>query len=304
MNPEEQYKKELAESGVELPELEVPKEDEKEVEKPAEVVPDATPTPEAPKADEKPEDVPDLTEPTEKPKRSIYDEYKEKKSELKTEKELREQAERERDELKLKLDAIETAKTPEQKKAATDDLEEFAKEIDADPETIRKMQQLFTRNLQVNGLTEEDRRILEEAKKITASNQLVVEKAQFDTEFNTTLPKIKELLPTFTNASAEEITAVKEKLDELSHTEEFHDKSLAYVVFENKDLLTKLISPKKRGMETKEKKDGDEVVTTFNPNADYSKMSPVEKEAWEAEYKKLGQSDGLVENTNGAKILI
>ncbi len=288
MNEEDKVAQEYKDAGVDLPELET---------KPADETPEPTPVaPVVEKEDEEtPDDAPTLsTEPTEKPKRSIYDEYKDKKSENKV-------LEKENAELKGKLAAIETAKTPEQKQVAADDLEAFAKEIDADPETIRKMQQLFLKDLQKTGLSEEDRKVIEDARAITAAHSKAAEKQVFESEFTASLPTLKELLP---NASDEEMTAIKAKVDELSHTKEFHDKELDYVIFKNKDVLTQLVSPKKRGIEGKGKQDVLEISNDFDPNADYSKMSAAQKEAWEKEYNKMGKSDGLVEDAQGRKLLI
>lgn len=302
---EEQYKKDLAEAGVELPELEETPEDKKEVEKPAEVVPEVIPEKKVEtevEEESETEEKPDLTTTTEeKPKRSIYQEYKDQKKDLRTEKELRLEVEKERDEYKTKLDALLTAKTPEEKKIATDDLEEFAKEIDADPATIKKMRELFLKDVKTEGLSEEDREALQQAKQIIASQSVLAEKQAFAEELNAFAPTLKEMFP---NASDEEMQAVRKKLDEVAHKPGFNDKELDYVVFKHKEELTKLVSPKVRGMEGKGKKDAQESNVEFDPNADYSKMSPEERAAWEAEYSKLGKSEGLETDTNGRKILI
>ena len=294
MNEEETYLKELADAGVDITDV---------TETPAEVTPpEEKPTVE--KKEEKTEGVPEektlVTEPKERVGRMLSDKYKEVKTDLKSERELRETAERERDELKAKLDAVSNADTPQEKKEASDDLEAFANEINADPATLRKMQSLFLKD--VKATTDEGLAIdLQEFKQWKSENSQVIEKSRFEAEFQSVTPTLKELLPT---ASAEELQLVKEKVDEISHTKEFHDKDLDYVVFKNKDELSKLVSPKKRGMEQKERKDVQDEVFDFNPDADYSKMSMKERELWEEGYKKFTSGEGIVLDAKGKKLLI
>lgn len=295
---EEEYKKELEASGIEVVE-------EKPAEKPEDPKPEVTKPEEKPSEVEKPADPAekpeDAEKPTteEKPKRSIYEEYKDKKSELRTEKEARAQAERERDELKTKLEAIEQAKTPEEKKEATDELEAFAKEIDANPEKLRQMRDLFLKDLKPGSdISKED---IEGFKKFQKEHSQAIEKQKFEEEFTSVTPMLKELMP---GASEEEMKVVKDKIDQLSHNKDFFDKELDYVIFKNKDELTKLVSPKKRGIEGKGKKDVTEETFTFDPNADYSKMTLKEREQWEENYAKLSKHEGLSTDSQGRKILI
>lgn len=287
MSTEEEYKKELAEAGVELDEVApvVEPEEEAEEEAPEKEV----------ETEEESEEEEDLQEPKEERKRSIYDEYKDKKSELKTEKELREQAEKDRDEWKAKAEAVATAETPEEKKEAQDELEAFATEINADPATMKRMRELFLKDIKpTSGLSDEDRALLKKA-------QEVEEKQAFETEFKQITPTINEYFP---NASQEETDAIKEKLDELAHSKEWHDKSLDYIAFKNKETLSALTSPKKRGIERKNPKDAPTGDTEFNPNADISQMTETEFKVWEEQYRKLGQAEGLETDAQGRKILI
>ena len=300
---EEQYKKELAAAGVEIPETEAEKEPEGTP--PAEEAPAETPkepeaeTPKEPEVKkEKPAPLQDEPKPQ---KRSIYDDYKDLKAEKKTEKEAREAAERENAELKQKLEALGKADTPEEKKEATDDLEAFALKIKADPQAIREMFELFSKR--VTPAT--DPALAEGLKKFQdwqSQNSKVVEQAEFEKEFTASAPKLKELFP---NASPEEMNAIKAELDTISHTKEWHDKSLAYVAFEHKDKLSALISPHKRGMEgTKKRQDTEADSFEFDPNADYSKMTPKEREAWETNYKEMTKGEGLITGANGKKLII
>lgn len=288
---EEEYKKELLANGVEVPEIKVEptKEPEKE--------PAKEPTKEPEKTPEEPKE-PVNKEPEEPKKRSIYDEYKDKKSELKEEKEARLQAEKERDELK---EALAKAGTPEEKKEALDDLEAFAKSSNLDPEGLRKMREIFLKDVKPTGLSDEDRKILEEAKSFSNQNKEVVEKQQFEKEFNAITPTLKEFFPT---ATQEELDTVKIELDKIAHSEGWNDKSLDYIAFKHKDVLKDFVSPKKRGLESKGNKQVDQTPTDFDPTADISKMTEAEFTAWNAHYQNLMKSDGLVTDSQGRKLLI
>ena len=295
MNEEEQYKKDLEAAGVEVPETkEEPKEPAKEPE----------PTKEAPaeKTEEKKEEpAPLQEEPKPQLKRSIYDDYKDKKAELKSEKETRETLERENAELKEKLEAIGKAETPEEKKDAADDLEAFAKKINADPSAIREMRDLFLKDYK----PATDPQLADRLAKFEAwqaQNASTIEKQMFEEEFQKSAPKFKELFP---SASPEEMTAIKTELDTISHTKDWHDKSLAYIAFEHKDKLSALISPKKRGMEGNDRRpDSESDSFEFDPNADYASMSGKEREAWETKYNEMTKSEGLSVGANGKKIII
>lgn len=293
---EEQYKKELKDAGVDIPETEAAQEPEKETPPAKEPPTDKEPA----KEPEKEETAPLQDEPKQ-PKRSIYEDYKEKKAELKSEKVARETLERENAALKQKLEAIGNAETPEEKKEAADELEAFAEEIKADPAAIRKMRDLFLKDYKP-ATDESLKRDLEEFKQWKTANTASIEKQLFEDEFQKSTPKLKELFPT---VSPEELTAIKGELDTIAHTKEWHDKSLAYIAFEHKDTLSALVSPKKRGMEgNARKQDAAPNSFEFDPNADYSTMTPKEREQWEAHYKGMTSGDGLITGTNGKKILI
>lgn len=300
MNEEEQYKKELEDAGVKIPETEAAPEKapEKELEKPAKDAPAADEPAKALKEEEK---APLQTEEPKPPrKRSIYDDYKDKKKDLAFEKERADALERDNAELTQKLEAFSKAETPEEKKDAADELEAFAQEIKADPETMRRMRDLFLKD--VKPATDESlKKDIEEFKQWKAANSSQLEKAAFETEFQASTPKLKELFP---NASPEEMNEIKAKLDVLSHTKDWHDKSLPYIAFEHKEQFSSLISPKKRGMEGNNRKHDSEAGSSeFDPEADYTKMSAKERDEWEAEYNKAMKSEGLMTGANGKKII-
>ncbi len=288
-----------AEAGVELPEL------KKGEDTPAEEKPTPTQNADAPKEEPKAdtENEP-LQEPKEdvRKKRSIYDDLKDKKSELKSEREARLATERENQELKEKLAALQNADTPQEKREAATDLQAFAEKIGADAATLEEMRQLFLKGLPAQKQDEAIAQQLAEFQEWKQQNQKVVDAQQFDTEFKEALPRLKQYFP---NASDEEMSSIRAELDKISHTKEWHDKSLAYIAFEHQDLLGKLVSPKKRGMESKGRQEdaasGDE---EFDFNADTTKMSPTAREKWFDEYRKRTAGDGIITDAQGRRTII
>lgn len=294
---EDQYKEELKTQGVEV-------EEEKKTEEPVEETPAEKPKVEdkVEEPEKKLEEEPKKEEEKEVfKKRSIYDEYKDKKSELKSEKDLREKFETENTELKDKLEALKNADTPKEKQDALDDIDELAKEINADPEAIRKLQKVLMKG--VKPTTDENlQKDLDEFKSWKTTNQKVMETQQFDTEFETVLPQIKSDFP---KISEDEVKSIKEGLDKISHSKEYHDKSLDYVVFKNKEELTALISPHKKGMETKERKDIEVDNFVFDPNVDITKLSQTDFVKWEKAYKKATESsEELVMDGKSGKMIV
>ena len=290
MNEEEQYKAELEAEGIEV--------EEEKTEKPVEETPKEKPEEKVEKPE--PKEEPKEVEEKEFKKRSIYDEYKDKKSELKSEKELREKFESENAELKEKLDALEKAKTPQEKQDALDEIDELAKEINADPQALRKLQNVLLKGVKPTS-DENLKKDLEEFKNWKTQNSQLLEKQQFEKEFEAVLPQIKSDFPKITD---EELKTVKQSLDEISHTKEFHDKDLDYVVFKNRETLSALISPKKKGMETKEKKDIVEDTFEFDPNVDITTLSPSDQVKWEKAYKKAMNSEELLNDGKNGKMII
>lgn len=293
---EKQYAKELSEAGVDVSDIPTETKEPEPETKP--VVPEPTETVETESTEttDSQENRPEV-----QTRRSIYDQYKEKKSEVKTERELRQRAEQERDELKQRLEAVSNAQTSQERTDAHQDLEAFAEKIGADPETLREMREMFLKDVQ----PQTDPAIAKQLREFAewqAQHAQILEKSRFEEEFKSVVPSIKELFPT---SSEQEIEAIKEKIDELSHTEDFHDKELDYVIFKNKTELSKLVSPKKRGLESKNRQDVREESFDFDINADYSKMTPKERDAWESHYKKMtSEGTGIQTDGQGKKLFI
>ncbi|UPJ35855.1 hypothetical protein IVB45_02245 [Bradyrhizobium sp. 4] len=287
---EEAYKAVLAKAGVDLPELkDTPKEE-----------------PEAPEAEE-PKDEPEepkeplKEEPKEQRKRSIYDVYKEEKSERKTAEARAEQAEKERDEAKRLLEEAVAAKGTDDEKETAKDAVEYAKKVGADPDLVKRIIEDARKGFEQKP-DESLQKDIAEFKAWKTTNAKSIEQSMFNDEFEKSVPSLKKLFPTVND---EELKTIKAELDTLSHTKEWHDKSLAYVAFEHQDKLSALVSPKKRGMESKGRKEVEQPDFEFNPEADYSKMTMAERKEWEKTYKELTKkSEGLMTNAQGKKILI
>ena len=293
---EDKYKADLEAEGVEVEEekTEVVEEAPKVEETKEETKVEET------KVETKEETKSTLTDQKETKKRSIYDEYKEKKSELRSEKELRENFETENTELKAKLEALQNADTKEEKKEALDDIDELAKEINADPAYLRKLKTIFLKDVKPAN-DESLKKDLADFKDWKTKNQEVIEKQLFEDEFSTVLPQIKSDFP---KISDEEMKSVKQSLDKLSHSKEYHDKSLDYVVFKEKENLTALISPKKKGMETKERKDVASDDFDFDPNVDITTLSAGDQEKWEKHYRKSLETEELVNDSSKGKMIM
>lgn len=288
---EEELMKQYADAGVDVSDL-----------KPAEKADEKAEAPAEEKADEEEAKEHLQTKPEEPRKRSIYDEYKEKKNELKSEREQREALEQENRELQSKIEALNRADTPRERAEAEDELEEFAKEINADPQAIKKMRELFLKDIQVPTIDESLRKDLDEFKRYKAENQQAMEKTLFEKEFSKVTPTLKEFFPSVSDA---ELDTIKTEVDKIAHSKGWHDKDLDYIVFKNKDILSNFVSPHKKGMESKSRKDVSVDSFNFDPNADYSKLSPTEKVQWENEYRKMvSSSNELMTDANGRKIII
>ncbi len=228
---------------------EEPKAPEPEAEKPEETKPaEEKPQP------EKPEDGKDAPPEPEVKKRSVYDDKKEEKqrrkaaeAELATERSAREAAEARATELQALLDKKDEAKTPEERKEAKDDLEAFAEKEGLKPEALKDLIGIISKRLpkpEGGALSKEeaDEWRAERARaKVTAEDQEVLKQA----------PEVKKQLTDLGVSVHDEaeFTALMAEVVKLSHTKEFHDKDVDYIVFKYRDKLSKLISPKKPSFE-------------------------------------------------------
>lgn len=291
MNEEEKYLADLKANGVDVPEEEAPVVTPEE--KPEE---DKEPEGDKPEGEEEdPEG--DGDDKVEK-RKSIYKEYKETKKELRSEKELRAETEAQLSVLQDRIKTLESAKTPEEKVEAKDELDEFAKEIGADPEVVKKMRDIILKD---SKKSEIDPEVLKRLNEVDAHNKVLIKEKEYETNFSKVAPSVKELFP---KLSDEELGSVKTELSKLADKPEWQGKDLDYILFKNKESLSKLVSPKKKGMESRGRADITiDSEPDFNPNADITQMLPKERESWEKTYRTLGKTDGLTQSGN-KKIII
>lgn len=231
-----------------------------------------------------------------KKKPSIYDNYKKKKKESRAK-------DVEISGLKERITELETsfskAKTPEEKNDALDELDEFAKSINADPATLKKMRELFVKGQVVDDSIKKD---LSQIKEFQKKHEKEIAAVAFQNDFQTNREFLQEVFPTMSKKDA---ALIKTELEKLAHSKDWNDKPLDFIIFKNKAKLSKLISPKKKGLESRERHEDSELEDEFDPEADLTEMSPSERTKWEKKYNKvMRKSQGLSKGSNGKKILI
>ncbi len=237
------------------------------------------------------------TEPKDKKPRSIYHDLKDTCSDLKTERELRVQAEERATIAEAKL----AGNPPVAPTVQADDVDAFAAEIGADPSVIKKMKEIFLKDMPTSTISPELQTRLDEFEKWQQTNSSAIEAQQFEAEFQSSVPQLQRLFP---NASPADILAMKSEINTLAHTPEYHDKEIDYIAFKNQEKLTPLITPHKRGLETKGRVDATNIPSTFDPNADITKMSPKEAEAWEKGYQELTKNSDLQTDSIGRRVML
>jgi hypothetical protein len=237
--------------AAETPADEQPKEETPKPEAPKEEAPKGdTPEPgeEAPKDEPKDEKPPEPEQPLPK-KRSVYDDLKDTRKERN---EARAAAEAE----KARADAAEAeaarlkgdtppAPKPEEKKPDTpaDDLSAFAEENGLDAKGLNRLIEIITKRIPQAQLSEEEKADLASVREWRASN----ERQQEDQEVLSQATTVKAELGIADDA---ELQNVMKEIVRLAHTERFHDKEVGYIVWANKDALSKLVSPKKPSFES------------------------------------------------------
>ena len=207
-------------------------------------------------ADAKAEDESDKTPPVDplQKKRSMYDDYKEKKNEAK---ESKAEADRLLAENKAKdakiaelnalVEASKTAKTKEEKEDVAKDIAEFAESIGADAAAVDKLEKFLKKrltNTEDVGITKADVEFVKKFREDQAKTQATTE---FQKEWSGFVPSLKKEFP---HVSDEELASVQSEVDKLAHTAKYHDKEIDYIYFKEKEKLSKLISPKQPSYES------------------------------------------------------
>ncbi len=170
------------------------------------------------------------------------------------------------------------------------DIKSLAEELNFDEEKTRKIVQTARKGLE---LSAEDKALLAEYKEskplLEKMKQAEFEREQehiFNTEFEQVLPELQRQFP---NASKEQIALVKKELDELAHSEKYHETELDYIAYKERDRLSKILfSPKMKTFEST-----DPSITTeaeeFTPKShdQIVDMTPAQFAAYEKRMEKM-----------------
>lgn len=110
-------------------------------------------------------------------------------------------------------------------KATEEKISKFAEKYGFEPEDVKDLLSGIATGVQIPKEVKDQLELLQKEKRETE------EKTAFETEFKAVEPSITAAYPEATPA---QIAAAKAHLDAVSHTKDFHDKSLDYVLFKNK----------------------------------------------------------------------
>ncbi len=207
---------------------------------------DAPDTDKGPEAPEPKEGEDDPDQPDQQPKkRSIYDDLKGQKQKRKEAQEQAERVAQENEQLKARNDELERlmkehdkAQTPQQQAQANDDLATFAEEQGLSVDALERLTGLIANR----ALPPEFKQTFEEFQRFSQQQKVQAE----DQEVRAQEPTIRKELGI---DESTDTSALMEEVVRLSHTKEFHDKELDYIVWKNRDALSKLVTPKKKSFE-------------------------------------------------------
>lgn len=300
------YKKYLSENGIEV-------EEDTTVAQQVETKPDVDEEVDEESNDTKSEDTQETTKPKQKeaPKKdSIYTEYKnkkralrEKEEEVQTISEKNTILEKELQEKNAKIAELQQlankATTSVEKQEVKDGIEALAEEYSLDRSFLNKLSSELLKKVKPAETQTID-------PEYTSKVKQIVETQEFNQEFEETLPFIEE---TFGKLSKDDVKNLRTELDKLAHSKGFNDKDLDYIIFKNRSQLSSIITPKRRGIETRtqneEKSVDEEPKIDFNQAPDFDNMTEAQVKAWETEYKKLkSNTKGLTTGPNGKKFFI
>lgn len=186
-------------------------------------------------------------------KRSIYDDLKDKKKEVRDAKNEADQVKAENEALKAENEALkkltDSAKkveTDEDKEKLDDDIKAVAEAIGGDPKAIKTLTDFLTKRLVKTGGAEISKDDIEAVRNFNKKATETTAKAEFLEEFKGFVPELKKDYP---HISDGDLASVEKEIFKLAHSTKYHDKEIDYIYFKNKDILSKLISPKRPAME-------------------------------------------------------
>jgi len=131
------------------------------------------------------------------------------------------------------------ARSPESKEEAKDEIADFAKEQNLDADGLKKLVGIIKSQIKP-----EEKPPVEEAESYNEAEEAKI----FNDEWDAFQVDIEEQ---FKNSAPSQWKKAKTLMDELSHSEDYHDKDLDYVYFKNKQAFEDILfSPKKKSAET------------------------------------------------------
>lgn len=191
------------------------------------------------KPEEKKDDEPAPEVPLQK-KRSIYDDLKDTRKELK-------EARARIQELEGGKPADKPADAPPKEDEPADELEAYAKENNLDAKALGRLADIITKRVPSAELSKAERDQLSELKAWQTEQLSKEQRAAEDKEVLATAQNVKTQLEIHDDA---ELDSVMKEIVRLSHTEEFYDKEVDYIVYKRKAELSKLVSPRKPSFES------------------------------------------------------
>jgi hypothetical protein len=234
-----------------------PKKDKPEPEKEPEA---EKPKAEPEKKDETPVDPPPIK------KRSVYDDLKDRKKELKDTRSELEIAQARIAELEALKDIEKDAETPEEKKQAAKDIKEYAAKHKLDADSLEELT-----NIVLSKVPKAESQMTPEEVDAWRKSQATAKQTEEDNAIRALAPSVKTELAI---TDDKELKAVMDEVVRLAHTTEFHDKEVEYIVWKNKTALAKLVSPKKASFENGGQ--GGEGAAEVEPDYGSGKVTPAQ----------------------------
>lgn len=160
-----------------------------------------------------------------------------------------------------------------------DDIKSLAKELDFDESKVKRIIEVARKGLDAS--PEEKKALAEVQTELTTLREEKEQRQQeaiFNGEWGALTKTIREQFP---NATDEQIAKAKADMDELAHSEKYHELDLDYIMFKEKDRFAKtLFSPKQKTFESARQPAPDTDSDEW-PEINYSSMTPSQIESAE-----------------------
>lgn len=186
--------------------------------------------------------------------RSVYDDLKDTRKErneartaAETEKARADAAEAKAAELEALLKQGKDAKTPKEQSEVADDIKAYAEKHNLDAGSVTDLIKVMEQRVGAQQLPEEVTKRLTELEGFKATKEAQEKRDAEDREIQAAAPTVKSNLEIHDDA---ELAKVMDEIVRLAHTKPFADKEVDYIVWKNKDALSKLVSPKKPSFES------------------------------------------------------